>query len=573
MRYGPLAGLLFLGLLWIILCRHLSGEWSVNEQYSYGWFVPFFAAYLFWLRWEDKPKLEIRNSKLEKQPNGLLLSTLAFLLLAALLPIRLFEVGNPDWRPLSWIHALIVVALTLAVIWRVGGVPWLRHFAFPVCFILVAVPWVTPIEAPIVQGLMSTVAAVATETLHLFGIPAQLEGSLIRVSTGLVGVNEACSGVRSLQTSIMIGLLFGELKRLSVWRRVALLAGALGIALVANFGRAFTLVWISATRSPEAANSWHDGLGYAIVGLVFVGSIAIAAALARGQESGVGGRKSDDAADAGRAVRLPSHSGPLNASPFRLFTLDFLLPLVWLVSVEMGVEAWYRVHERSLVGTQQWTVQYPEDAPGFREIEIDEQVQSTLRYDTGRQVAWNPSLPADEPLPPTIDRSRLTNNGRSAATAFLFFFRWEPGTSTILRARSHRPDVCLPNVGWKQSGDFGVREYEVSSGARLPFRHFAFRRQLAGQPPAFAHSFFCMREDKVRGDRNGAFDLTADEQTSNWMANDRIRVVREGLRNPGQQVMQMVLITPSELPPEVAEGRFRELLPQIVRLGDEKPKS
>src|SRR5436305_6135820 len=44
-----------LAALWFVLCRHLSGEWSVNEQYSYGWFVPFFAAFLFWLRWEDRP--------------------------------------------------------------------------------------------------------------------------------------------------------------------------------------------------------------------------------------------------------------------------------------------------------------------------------------------------------------------------------------------------------------------------------------------------------------------------------------------------------------------------------------
>src|SRR5690242_5002267 len=39
-----------LGLLWFILFRDLSLEWSSNEQYSYGWFVPFFAAFLFWLR-------------------------------------------------------------------------------------------------------------------------------------------------------------------------------------------------------------------------------------------------------------------------------------------------------------------------------------------------------------------------------------------------------------------------------------------------------------------------------------------------------------------------------------------
>jgi hypothetical protein len=46
---------LALGGLWLICCRHLSAEWSYNEQYNYGWFVPFFALYLFWLRWEDRP--------------------------------------------------------------------------------------------------------------------------------------------------------------------------------------------------------------------------------------------------------------------------------------------------------------------------------------------------------------------------------------------------------------------------------------------------------------------------------------------------------------------------------------
>ena len=52
---------LFLGALWFGLCRELSGEWSVNEQYNFGWFVPFFALYLFWLRWQDRPPTQISN--------------------------------------------------------------------------------------------------------------------------------------------------------------------------------------------------------------------------------------------------------------------------------------------------------------------------------------------------------------------------------------------------------------------------------------------------------------------------------------------------------------------------------
>ena len=541
---GMLLGLLT-ALLWFMLCRHLSGEWSVNEQYSYGWFVPFFALFLFWLRWEDRPGREFRISNFEFR----IAATGAVAALLLLLPLRLFEVGNPDWRPLGWMHAAIVVALSLLALWLYGARKWARHFAFPVSFILIAVPWVTPIEGPIVQGLMRIVAIVATETLHLFGIPAQLEGSLIRISTGLVGVNEACSGVRSLQTSLMIGLLFGELKRLSVTRRFLLVGGALAIALLCNFGRAFTLVWLSATRGTATAEHWHDGLGYAIVALVFVGSLTLAALLSD--------RKSDDTADQSKATGEPaienrSSSGRHpSIAPFPLRTSWLVACLAWLLTVEIAVEAWYRSQERTLVARDKWTVRYPESAPGFRQIDIDEEVQRTLRYDEGREVRW--SLPSQSGRP-------------DASAAFLFFFRWEPGTSTILRARSHRPDICLPNVGWRQTGDFGVRKYPIGGGSSLPFRHFAFVREAPGQRPAYAHSFFCMQEDKVPpADATGrSFDLTEDQRTSDWMVRDRVRVVFEGLRNPGQQVMQLVMIGQSQTGSADAEAEFARLLPEIA---------
>src|SRR5207253_10431618 len=107
-------------LLWLGLCRTLSGEWSINEQYNYGWFVPFFAVYLFWLRWQDRPAPEVRSQKLEvrsRLPEAII--GLAALLL--LLPIRLFEIGTPEWRPLGWIHTASVATLTLLYIWSVGG--------------------------------------------------------------------------------------------------------------------------------------------------------------------------------------------------------------------------------------------------------------------------------------------------------------------------------------------------------------------------------------------------------------------------------------------------------------------
>src|SRR5438105_14293777 len=269
------AAWIFFALLWFGLWRELSSEWSVNDQYSYGWFVPFFAVVLFWLRFEDRPKPDTGKRKAERK----IAIVLAIIALLLLFPLRLFEIGNPDWRPLSWLHAISVVAITLICLWSIGGAAWLKHFAFPVAFTLIAVPWVTPIEQPIVQGLMRVVAAIASEAVTLFGIPAHFQGNLIRIPDGVVGVNEACSGVRSLQTSLMIGLLFGELKRLSILHRLVLIAGAVAIAFIGNVLRAFFLVWIAATQNVAAANRWHDFAGYGIVVLVFIGSLALAAIL------------------------------------------------------------------------------------------------------------------------------------------------------------------------------------------------------------------------------------------------------------------------------------------------------
>src|SRR5437899_736340 len=264
---------LALGALWFVCCRHLSEEWRFNEQYSYGWFVPFFVVYLFWLRWEDRPqRSQISNFKF--QIGAMLIISAALILL----PLRVFEVASSDYRPLGWLHAFAVVTITLSIIYLVGGGSWLRHFAIPVLFFLTAVPWVTAIEAPIIEGLMRSVAAIAAETLALFGIPAEAEGNLLRLPFGLVGVNEACSGVRSLQTSIMIGLLFGELKRLSLWQRIFLVVAGVGIALFANFLRVLFLVSMaSRAHDVSVVNKWHDLAGYGILVLVFLGTMLIAA--------------------------------------------------------------------------------------------------------------------------------------------------------------------------------------------------------------------------------------------------------------------------------------------------------
>ena len=556
----------FLALLalWFVLCRQLSGEWSVNEQYSYGWFVPFFALFLFWLRWEDRPETESRKSKGESRKRRIALA-IGVVALLLLFPIRLFEVANPDWRPVDWIHTAAVVTLTLLVIWAAGGKAWLRHFAFPICFFFVAVPWISPIEEPIVQGLMRTVAAVATEAITLFGVPAQLEGNLIRVGTGLVGVNEACSGVRSLQTSLMIGLLFGELKRLSVSKRIVLVFGALAIAVIANFVRAFFLVWVAATQSVSAIERWHDFAGYTIVAAVFIGSLLLAAILNRNKKVESGKAKGEN----GEPARTAQQS-------FRLSPFPFLILFLWLLAVEIGVEAWYRMHERGLVAREQWTARWPETAQDFRDIHLDERTKRILRFDEGRGATWR--MPGRQKTEVGDQRFATANPSvggsevKGTDSALLYFFRWRAGSNSALLANVHRPDVCLPASGWIQAGDYGIRFYPVSAKLSLPFRHFLFSQggATAGSTASasrqrFAHAFYCLREDRARneGDETLAREEFAQEP-SDWSRRERLGLIMQGRRHLGQQVMEFVLITAQETNPDQAEAKFAAVLPEIV---------
>jgi exosortase len=565
--------LLFFGALWFILCRQLSGEWLVNEQYNYGWFVPFFALYLFWLRWQDRPpvaalyerrKDDAANNATVTDRRYRRIWIAAFIGIPALfllLPVRLFEIATPEWRPLGWIHAGSVATLTLLYLWCVGGKPWVRHFAFPVAFFFVAVPWPTAVEVPIIQGLMRIVAHVAAETAMLLGIPAQIEGNLIRVSTGLVGVNEACSGIRSLQTSLMIGLLFGELKRLSVLHRVALLVGAVIIAVFANFVRAVFLVTVAATENVSEVTRWHDIAGYTIIALVFVSTMGLAYLLGKSEirnpKSEIRGQSSE--------VRKK-----LNVSRLWSVAPRFYLSvaLCWLLFVEIGIAAWYRVHETNLVSGIRWTVQWPEQAPDFRKLNIDPEIRSVLRFDEGQSAAWMlMPPPASESSPPVkTSRTQVNRLPPNAVACYLYVFRWNPGRNSALLANLHRPDVCLPASGWTQVADDGVRNYPVSGAFELPFRHFEFQRAFGNSTPQMAHAFYCLSEDRTAESSVPAPTSlpSITGSRSEWTRAERLRTVLEGRRHLGQQVIEAIFVGNESFSSADAESRLRDLVRDVV---------
>jgi exosortase/archaeosortase family protein len=388
-----------------------------------------------------------------------------------------------------------------------------------------------------------------------------MEGNLIRVSTGLVGINEACSGIRSLQTSIMIGLLFGELKRLSGLRRLGLVITAVAVALFANFVRAVFLVRIAATENPSAVGRWHDIVGYSIIALVFLATLALAYLLGRKKAPVVAGVS--PAAKGLQPTRLPLQ-----------FPVSYLAAaLCSLLLAELGTAAWYRLHERNLVSSMRWNVKWPEQAPNFRKLKIDNEIRAVLRFDEGDAAAWTLTSPDTAETAHTalatatpVDRSAANKIGCS-----LFVFRWNPGKNSALLANLHRPDVCLPASGWKQTADHGVRSYPVSDSTELTFRHFEFQRGFDDLPRQTAHAFYCLSEDRAAGTSAPPRDADLPGMSGNrseWTRAERLRAVLEGRRHLGQQVIEAIFFSSEPFSSTGAESHLGDLVRDVIVLGD-----
>src|SRR4029077_686554 len=100
----------------------------------------------------------------------------------------------------------------------------------------------------------------------------------------------------------------------------------------------------------------------------------------------------------------------------------------------------------------------------------------------------------------------------------------------------------------------GIRQYRVTDNFAVPFRHFAFSRKgTVHSQPVYAHAFFCLHEDTVRPGEASQLD---EASPGKWSKSDRWRVVREGIRNPGQQVMEIIFVSPHQINNGRAEEQF-----------------
>lgn len=482
--WAPTAALL--GLLWLLIFNQQRLEWTVNVVYSYGWAVPVLALYLLWERWPDRPPAQ-------GPPARILLLGLAAVLLAAYLPVRVIQEANPDWVKVNWTLASLGVVLSLLAFTATGGLRYARHFAFPVLFCFTALPWPVWMETWLLQVLMRGNANVCAEGLTWIGTPAIAVGNLIQVADRWVNVEEACSGIRSLQTAFMMSLFLGEMHRLTIVRRVGLVLSSFGFAFGINILRTMLLTYLTAGEE-GAAERWHDTVGVVTMILTLVALWALSEWF-RPRRSAI-----VPAATAEPALEFLRRPFP------RWFAVA---GVAWLVTAEALTGSWYAWHEARVPAAVDWHVAWPEQAPQFLRGEFAERTLALLKFNEGTTASW------------------LTEGGYPWQ---MYALDWEPGRVSKFLSSSHYPTVCLPATGLSLEEELGGWECEVN-GLRIPFATYRFKQ---GERDVFV--FHAIIEDRpLRPD-----DVFVYEQVN---TTERLRSVWLGERNLGQHVIGIALLS------------------------------
>ncbi len=158
-----------------------------------------------------------------------------------------------------------MIAMIPTAIWTVLGTRALKLLAFPLGFLFFAVPF----GEFLIPQLMDWTADVTVFAIRATGVPVYREGNFFMIPTGMWSVVEACSGLRYLIASFVVGCLYAYLSYRSPLRRATFVALSLAVPLVANWIRAYMIVMLGHLSGNQIA----VGADHLLYGWVFFGVV------------------------------------------------------------------------------------------------------------------------------------------------------------------------------------------------------------------------------------------------------------------------------------------------------------
>jgi exosortase len=241
-------------LLWAYWPKfgELAERWSHDSQYSHGYLVPLLAGGILFCRRKRWPGGRA----------GVSWWGVSLLGVAALPRLA------GSYYHVTWLEAISLLPALAGLCVLFGGWQLLRWALPAIAFLAFMVPLPYQAEVALAHPLQRLATVAGTYALETLGFPAVAEGNIIRLDDVSIGVVEACSGLSMLLVFLALATAVALLSRRPLAERLAVVASAVPIAVVANVVRITVTAVLHETVGSEWVNLvFHDLAGWLMMPL------------------------------------------------------------------------------------------------------------------------------------------------------------------------------------------------------------------------------------------------------------------------------------------------------------------
>ena len=245
-----------IGFLYYDILARLATDWWIDPNFSHGFLVPVFSAFVVW---QERKQL----AALPDKPSWFGLAVIA----GALVVLIVGVLGAEFFLSRSSL-VLLIGGLVICFL----GWGHFRAILFPLAFLFFMIPIPVIVFNQIAFPLQFLAARLGSSLLDLFGVPVLREGNVIQLPTMALEVAQACSGIRSLMSLGALAVIYGYFLETRNFRRVILALAAIPIAIVANGLRVMATGMLGYYWDPDKAEGFfHTFSGW----VIFIISLAL----------------------------------------------------------------------------------------------------------------------------------------------------------------------------------------------------------------------------------------------------------------------------------------------------------
>jgi len=222
---------------------------AASELFSYILLVPFVSAYLLYLRRDQLPK------------NYVIDLPLAIVFLAVGFGVLMLRYCLDFARPAPAGNLYLVLStISFLCCLAAGGFfffgrGWMRAAAFPLAYLIFMVPMPNAMADALETASKYASADVANILFHLSGTPFLRAGPVFQLPNITIEVTQECSGIRSSWVLLMTSIVAGNLFLKTPWRRLALVALVIPLAILRNGFRILVIGLLCVNVGPQMIHS------------------------------------------------------------------------------------------------------------------------------------------------------------------------------------------------------------------------------------------------------------------------------------------------------------------------------